>query len=90
MVEVTMNGEFGFADNPGVHKLIRELDDHDVRHCVVDLTGVSNIDSAGLGLILLVNDATRKSGMDLTLQGAHGQVQKMLEISRFTDIVKIV
>ena len=87
--QAAMNGEFSFNDNPGVRKMIGELEKENATSCVLDMSGLNSIDSAGLGMILLINDAVKKSGKAMSIRGASGQVLKMLDISRFSDIVTI-
>jgi len=85
-----MSGEFRFDDNPIVRKMIGELENENGSACEIEMSALTSIDSAGLGMILLINDAVKKSGKAMSLRGASGQVQKMLDISKFSDIVTIV
>jgi len=84
-----MNGEFSFGDNPNIRKMIGEMEKESAASCVLDMSGLRSIDSAGLGMILLINDAMKNSSKTMSICGAHGQVQKMLDISKFSDIVTI-
>lgn len=87
--EITMTGAFGFADNGKVRKIIEELGAASAADCVIDLADVSTIDSAGLGMIILINDAVSGSDKSLTLRNPQGQVRKMLEISKFDELMSI-
>jgi len=49
------------------------------------------IDSAGLGLLLRIQDACSKAGQTLSLRvPSDGQVQKMLQVARFDQLVPYV
>jgi anti-anti-sigma factor len=87
--EVVMKGRFTFADHNAFREMIDGLGKDGKRHCVLDMGGVEFIDSAGLGMLILLKDAASEKNIDLKLRGAQGQVRKMLDISRFKDIISI-
>jgi len=84
-----MTGGFSFDDNLNIRKMIGEMEKDGAATCVIDMSGLRSIDSAGLGMILLINDAMKNSSKTMSIRGANGQVQKMLDISKFSDIVTI-
>jgi anti-anti-sigma factor len=55
--EVAMKGRFTFADHNAFREMIDGLGKDGKRHCVLDLGGVEFIDSAGLGMLILLKDA---------------------------------
>lgn len=86
---VSFRGEFGFSDNPKAQTIMGEITGSECPLCSIDLSGLESIDSAGLGMLLLLNDAAQDNGKGLELCKATGQVQKMLEISNFSEIISI-
>lgn len=56
---------------------------------VTDLSGVDYTSSAGLRVILAAQKEIRQKGGDLRLAGAQPMVQRQLELTRFTSIIKI-
>ncbi|MFD2206044.1 STAS domain-containing protein [Kiloniella antarctica] len=88
-LSVSFQGEFGFSDNTQVEEVIEEMSKNNCSHYSIDLSGLETIDSAGLGMLLLINDAAVDCGKSLELCKPAGQVQKMLEISKFSEIVSI-
>lgn len=86
---ISFSGDFGFSDNTKTQKVITEVTDSDCTLCSVDLSGLQSIDSAGLGMFLLLNDAVVGDGKKIELKNPSGQVLKMLQISRFADIIPI-
>ncbi len=87
--ELGFSGQFSFSDNATVRKIIEEVTPGNFSRCSIDMNQLQSIDSAGLGMILLINDALQEAGKSLELKGATGQVQKMLEISKFSEIISI-
>lgn len=86
---ISLNGKLEFSDNEAVQNIINEVNDTNCTKCAIDLSGLQSIDSAGLGMILLMNEMIDTGANKLELKSASGQVQKMLEISNFSSIVTI-
>ncbi len=87
--DLSFTGKFAFSDNETVQKLITEFKDGNCVSCSINLSALESIDSAGLGMLLLINDAIQEDGHKVELHGASGQVQKMLEISKFSEVIAI-
>lgn len=88
-LEFEMSGNFQFQDNPKVRSLIGELEASSAKSVALELSGVSQVDSAGLGMIVLINDAAKAGGKSLVLKGASGQVRKLLDISKFDQMMVV-
>ncbi len=88
-MELSLQGTFTFNDNERVRALIEEASESSCSSCKLDLKALDSIDSAGLGMFLLINDAVVGDGKTLELHNATGQVHKMLEISKFSEIITI-
>ena len=86
-LEFNFKGTFSFSDNEKIQKVIAEISDMEGDQCSIDLSGLDTIESAGLGMLLLMNDATVEKNKRLEISGATGQVHKMLEISKFSEII---
>ncbi len=86
---IVFSGKFGFSDSANIRKLIGSLADHKGKEVVLDLTDLEAIDSAGLGMIILLNDAAQEKELRIRLTGAGGQVRKMLDISNFAELMAI-
>ena len=87
--ELMLRGKLSHADGELIQSLIAEFRTRDISDCSIDLSELSNIDSSGLGMLMMVNDAAQDRGQTISLSGATGQVQKMLELSKFSQIVPI-
>ncbi len=88
-LEFSFQGNFSFDDNGKVNQAISEISDMECDLCSIDLSGLKSIDSAGLGMLLLMNDAAAERNKNFGIKGAAGQVSKMLEISKFSEIISI-
>lgn len=86
---VSIRGDYGFTDNAETQKIITEITDGDCTLCSIDLSGLQSIDSSGLGMFLLLNEAVKNAGKKIELSKPVGQVLKMLQISKFADIITI-
>ena len=56
---------------------------------IVDLTGLTFIDSCGLGVLVRVLRWTREGGGDLSLAAPQEQVRRVLEITGLIDVFRV-
>ena len=89
-LDFLLSGAFGFADNPKVRMLISELESSASNTITLDVSELTHIDSAGLGMMVLINDAAGDAGKNLSVKGATGQVKKLLEISKFDQMMTVI
>jgi len=86
----TMNGSFTFTDNQMFRQILQEIDKHPVTEIIFDLSDVDFVDSAALGMLLLLRDISQKKRAAVILKGASGQVRKMFDVSKFGQLFKVV
>ncbi len=60
-----------------------------IRTYKLDLSGISRIDSIGLGMLLLLNNKAEKNNGKITLESPQSQVKEALEIASFDKIFQI-
>lgn len=72
---------------PGIEDAVEE---YLPRRCVVDLTGVSFMDSSGIAVILKTDRLLRQTGGVLALSGVPGQVRRVLDVAGLTKIVPVL
>ena len=85
-LEITLSGPFTFGDHPAFREILDTIEAPETRHTVFHMAGVTFIDSAALGMLLLALDASTKHDKGLTISGATGQVKKMFDMSRFNSM----
>ena len=60
------------------------------RRCVLDLSGLSFMDSSGIAVILKTDRLLRQTGGVLALSGVPGQVRRVLDVAGLTKIVPVL
>jgi anti-sigma B factor antagonist len=63
--------------------------DQGARNIVVDLAGVRQIDSSGLGIITLCFGKMSKAGGRFYLAGAHGVVLEILKMTHLDSVIPV-
>jgi anti-anti-sigma factor len=56
---------------------------------IFDLSGLSFIDSAGVGIVMMCFGKLRKSGETLRVAGAKGYVEDTLKITRVNEVIQL-
>lgn len=85
--EVDMKGQLTFKANDDFRAIIEGFERDGVTECVLNLGGLDFIDSAGLGLLVLANNAANRASARLMIRHPRGQVRDMIEISEFHTII---
>jgi anti-sigma B factor antagonist len=78
---VAVTGELDLHSAPQVQARLDDLLDAGARSVVVDLMGVSFIDSAGLGVLLSASKSLKTSGGELVLAADDRRILRVLEIT---------
>jgi Anti-anti-sigma regulatory factor (antagonist of anti-sigma factor) len=88
-VEVLLTGRLEFTDHDSLPDIVQLLDDPGGPRMVLDMSGLDFIDSAGLGMLLILQDEAEQRNIKLIVQGAHGDVQRSIELARLNEIISI-
>jgi len=88
--EANFAGEFTFSDNPVFKDVLSLVEKPEVKFIIINLSNTIFIDSAGLGMLMLLKNAAQKKNISVSLRGAHGQVEKVLKLSKFDEIFSMV
>ncbi len=89
-IKYTLSGQLSAQHHPIFRVLLKELEAATFSHCTLNLAQLEFIDSGGLGMLLLANDMCKKRGSILVLQGATGNVLKILTLSQFQKIMTMI
>ena len=76
--KVSISGEFTFGDHAAFKSMADRVFEGRGWPIVIDLAKLEFIDSAGLGMLLIVRDEAEKARRSLILRGPCGQVKRML------------
>lgn len=88
--KIKISEKFTFSDHLEFKKILESFDGNAFKNMEIDVSGLEFIDSAALGLLLLLRERTAQSQVKLSLIKPQGQVQKMFRISRFYELFNIV
>jgi len=68
--------------------MLRKIEDG-VRRLLLDMSGVRYLDSTGVGAIICILQAARKSGGELRFSGVSGSPRRVLEMSSILPLMKL-
>lgn len=88
-VIVALKGQFTFVENHHFNHILELTRDENIQFIEIDFTDVDFIDSAGLGMLLLLRDACQTRHMPISIHSARGQVEKIFLISKFDQLFSI-
>ncbi|MBR9826689.1 MAG: STAS domain-containing protein [Alphaproteobacteria bacterium] len=86
---IALSGTFRFDDHDGFKGVLKAIDAYDGTVVHIDLSGTVAIDSAGVGMLLLAHERAKKQSKALSLGGASGPVQQVLELTRIATIMDV-
>lgn len=86
---LSIQGTFTFNDNTKFREILQLLEDDSLDAVTLNIQQLQFIDSAALGMLLLLHDEAQKRKVHVTLSGADGQIKKMLQLSNFEEIFTI-
>lgn len=85
-----LQGELDHHEAAGALKRIaRALDDYLPRDCVVDMGGLSFMDSSGIALILKINKLMAETGGRAWVENAKNQPLKVLDASGIERLLRV-
>ena len=86
---LVLTGRFTGQDAGPVRQAIADVKNGLERRYLLDLTGLEFIDSAGIGLLLVMNGEAVSAGKALSLLCASGQVRKVVDLTRIAMIIPV-
>ena len=86
---VSVAGELDIQSSPELAAHLNAPEASAAAHLIVDLTGVSFLDSSGLGTLVAVNRAVTARGARMTLAGPRSNIDRILRISRMSEIIPV-
>ena len=86
---VTVSGEIDMATAPSLASQLDSLTSEPGVSVVVDLTGVSFMDSSGLRTVVRSATAAEDSGGSLVINGVSGSVARLLEVTGLTERLRV-
>ncbi len=86
---VTITGRLVAADAPEARESLKGIVEAGTGKLIVDLSGVSFIDSSGLSVLISAFKLIRAKGGRMLLSGISKNVQTLLELTRLSEIFEM-
>ena len=84
---LSLSGELTYKSNDCVGEVLNALQEKPAQRMTVNLQNVNFVDSAGLGILLLLRD--RSGGIPITLSNPREQVLKILKLTKLDAMFAI-
>lgn len=89
MVVIKPDGRLNLAAAPALRQQLHRLIQDGNARLVVDLSGVSTVDSSGLGALISGLKSARQAGGDLRIAAPGQQVSAVLELTNLNRVLII-
>ena len=84
---VVLDGEIDIATSPAIRRFLMAAINGGNVHLAVDMSGVTFIGAAGIGVLVAAANRAREAGGGLSLLAASRQVQRLLDIFHLDAIL---
>ena len=88
-VTVSLEGQLNFAANEDFQVLLRKLSECKGKKVIFEMSGLSHIDSVGLGLLYIALEDLAESKSDVILASPRDTVYRMLELTEANKMFEI-
>jgi len=88
--ELNINGILTFKDSVEFRKRLEHIFASNVKTLAVSLSGLTFMDSSGLGMLLVVSNECEKRGVALSILHPQGEVKTLLQMTRSYERLHIV
>lgn len=87
--EARLSDRLSFADNGAFRKLLDDMQASPASRWVLDVSGLSAVDSAGLGMFIIAMETAKKAGRSLALRSPSQHVRKLIELSKMDRLIPV-
>ena len=87
--EAKLIDQMMFSDHGAFRSLLKEISQSGAKKCIFNLSGLTSIDSSGLGMFMIALDEARNSHWTLTIKSPQGHVKLLLVPGRFDKLLNI-
>jgi anti-anti-sigma factor len=88
-VEAHLNGRLEFTDHDRLREIVELIGSMTAKRLILDLSRLEFIDSAGLGMFLILQEEAETRNIAMTVRGARGDVRRSIDLARMGDILTI-
>lgn len=86
-VELVIEGRFTFTDHEAFQHVVVDLVRLRPTHCVIDLSAADYLDSAAVGMLVLLREQLDRS--KLVLKGGNSSIKELIRIARLATLFEI-
>ncbi len=88
-IEVLLSGRLEFTDHDSLPDIVELLDDPGLRRFILNMEGLDFIDSAGLGMLLILQEEAEQRNVKMIVRNARDDVRRSFDLARIGEIVTI-
>ena len=89
LVVVDVVGDMDMDHSSAFQQCLSDVMAKKPTHVIVDLAGVSYMDSSGIASLVKLNSQTKSAGASLSLVAVHQNVQSILQITRLDTMFSV-
>lgn len=89
LFRITVKGQFSFHDHRVFRDTLARIRASEAEAVELDFSETTYMDSAALGMLLLLKDICQHGRKAIVLSNAEGQILKVLRLSRFDEWLTI-
>ncbi len=87
--EVRLTGRLEFTDHDRLRDIVELVEHPGTRRFIVALSELEFIDSAGLGMLLILQEEAEQRNVKMIVRGARGDVKRSIDLARLDEIITI-
>ncbi|WP_047150482.1 STAS domain-containing protein [Aneurinibacillus tyrosinisolvens] len=89
-VHVALSGNIYVEESSAIREQLLQYIEKGHKDFRISLTAVHYIDSSGLGVLVAIHKRAVQNGGGVVIEGLHGAVRELFELTRLTRVFKIV
>lgn len=87
---LTVRGEVNMSSSPELRRALQRVLQERPRRLIVDLAGVTYIDSSGMATLVEALQHTRKMEAEMVLRGMRERIRAVFRLARLDEVFTIV
>lgn len=88
-IEASLTGRLEFTDHDRLRDIVALLEEPGSNRFVLDVSGLEFIDSAGLGMLLILQEEAEVRNIRLVVRGPRNDVKRSMDLAKINEIVTI-
>ncbi|BAI71320.1 hypothetical protein AZL_006820 [Azospirillum sp. B510] len=87
--EVGMTGRLEFTDHDRLRDIVELLETPGMRRFIIEMSGLEFIDSAGLGMLLILQEEAETRNIKMIVRCPPGDVRRSIDLARLGEILTL-